>query len=252
LGLPISIRIPCAFGLHRCDRFAHASAVLPDMSTRMRTAYNTKTEIHSISGTSYNIYSLSDRDQFHDPDGLAEKHGISSALWPIFGLVWPSGLVLAEIMSTYEIADLKILELGCGLGFASMITNARGGNVIASDHHPLTETFMAENSRINHFPPIRYTRCDWSDPITTLGKFDLIIGSDLLYEPHHPELLARFIDLHAKTSAVVIIVGPKRQQQGNFRKRMEQLGYQTTQQSSSEQQQQDHGFKGKIFTFRHG
>ncbi|MDB6061162.1 MAG: methyltransferase protein [Verrucomicrobiaceae bacterium] len=215
----------------------------------MTAAYNTKIETHSISGTFYQIYSLKNRDQFDDPNGVAERSGISSAMWPIFGMVWPAGLVLAEIMSTYNISQLKILELGCGLGFASLIINARGGNITASDHHPLTETFMTENSRINSFPSIRYQACDWSNPITTLGKFDLIIGSDLLYEPHHPELLARFINLHANKATQIIIVNPKRRQQANFKRRMTTLGYSTAFENSSEKQFIDHGFKGKIFTF---
>ena len=217
----------------------------------MTTTYLTKTITHAIGGADYSIYSLLDRDQFHDPEGAAEKLGISSAMWPIFGMVWPSGLVLAEIMSTHKIAGLKILELGCGLGFASMIVNARGGDITASDQHPLTETFMAENSRLNGFPKFRYKTCDWSNPITTLGKFDLIIGSDLLYEPHHPELLARFIDLHSNKSTQIIIVGPKRRPQNSFTKQMTSRGYRSSFEESSPAQLLNHGFKGKIFTFKH-
>lgn len=233
----------------KCDYlFAAAPCTV---SPAMRPAYSTKVVTHTINDIDYQIYSLRDRDQFDDPDGLAERQGIAPAMWPIFGMVWPAGLVLAEIMSTYRIAGLKILELGCGLGFASLITNARGGNIIASDQHPLAETFMRENSRINQLTATRYTTCDWNNPITTLGKFDLIIGSDLLYEPHHPALLSRFIDLHASATAVVIIVNPKRKPQAGFNKRMTALGYQSSIEKSSAKQHQQHGFTGKIFTFSH-
>ena len=44
------------------------------------------------------IRSLLDRQQFNDPGGEAEALGISSAAWPLFGLLWPSGLRLAETM----------------------------------------------------------------------------------------------------------------------------------------------------------
>ena len=44
------------------------------------------------------ICSLLDRQQFSDPQGDAERLGISSSLWPLFGLLWPSGSHLAARM----------------------------------------------------------------------------------------------------------------------------------------------------------
>lgn len=41
------------------------------------------------------IRSLLDRQQFANPLGLALRLGISSATWPLFGLLWPSGHELA-------------------------------------------------------------------------------------------------------------------------------------------------------------
>ena len=39
------------------------------------------------------VRSLRDNQQFSDPLGEAEALGISSAQWPLFGVVWPSGEV---------------------------------------------------------------------------------------------------------------------------------------------------------------
>ena len=49
------------------------------------------------------IRSLADRQQFHDPQGHAERIGISSASWPLFGLVWPSGVALAQRLAQREL-----------------------------------------------------------------------------------------------------------------------------------------------------
>jgi len=49
-----------------------------------------------LGGHGYRIRALSDRQQFADPNGAAERAGISSALWSLFGQVWPSGRVLAR------------------------------------------------------------------------------------------------------------------------------------------------------------
>lgn len=65
--------------------------------------------------------SLLDRQQFHDPDGNAEALGISSATWPLFGLLWPTGRVLAHAMVSFELKGRRVLELGCGMALASLV-----------------------------------------------------------------------------------------------------------------------------------
>jgi len=210
------------------------------------SSFTTRLDTVSVAGLSYRIRSLSDLQQFDDPQQLAERCGISSASWPLFGVLWPSGLMLAEIMSTRDIVGLDILELGCGLGLASMITNRRGGRITASDHHPLAAEFMAENTILNDMKTTRFKQCDWNKPVTGMGQFDLIIGSDLLYEPDHPQLLSRFIDVHARLGANVIIVDPGRRQMSKFRKHMSQLGYDSCSDVASASSMKEHQFKGNV------
>lgn len=59
--------------------------------------YSTKQENIAVTGVAdMVIRSLLDKQQFHDPLGAALRLGISSAQWPLFGLLWPSGLRLAQ------------------------------------------------------------------------------------------------------------------------------------------------------------
>ena len=53
------------------------------------TPYQLKFETVSGSGDDLQLRSLLDRQQFYDPLGEAEREGISSSAWPIFGLLWP-------------------------------------------------------------------------------------------------------------------------------------------------------------------
>ena len=48
-------------------------------------------------GADLQIRSLLDKQQFFDPLGLALAAGISSATWPLFGLLWPSAQKLADL-----------------------------------------------------------------------------------------------------------------------------------------------------------
>ena len=66
--------------------------------------YLTKQERIGIDGVAdVTIRSLLDRQQFSDPFGNADRRGISSATWPLFGLLWPSGTHLAMRMATHPV-----------------------------------------------------------------------------------------------------------------------------------------------------
>jgi hypothetical protein len=63
--------------------------------------YKVKLETHTIGSSDYHIRSLLDRQQYADPDGAAARVNIPPAMWPIFGLVWPAGIFLAETMNNF-------------------------------------------------------------------------------------------------------------------------------------------------------
>jgi predicted nicotinamide N-methyase len=159
--------------------------------------------------------------------------GISSAAWPLFGLLWPSGHVLADAMLLFEIEGKRILELGCGLALASMVLHRRGGDITASDNHPLAAAFLQENLRLNALPVMKYEVGNWSLSESRLGLFDVIIGSDVLYDREQPETLSQFVHAHSAPDVQVMIVDPNRGNQSNFSRKMGLLGYSHTAQRIS-------------------
>ena len=175
--------------------------------------------------TDIHVRSLRDRQQYADVDGVASKLGISSATWPLFGVVWASGELLAHLMNDYEIEGRRVLEVGCGIALASLVLNHRMADITATDHHPEVERFLLENIKLNKAKKIPFVRTDWGDEDSGLGEFDLVIGSDLLYERSHVELLAGFIDQHAKPHCEVVLVDPGRGHHARFSKKMVSLGY---------------------------
>jgi len=181
---------------------------------------------------------LLDRQQFADALGEAAALGISDAAWPLFGLVWPAGQALAAAVADRPVdADEHILEIGCGLALASLVCHRRGARVIASDCHPLAGNFLRENLHLNHLPPMRYRHGDWAAPQTAelaptcaqgprlQGRFDLIMGSDVLYERDDRGLLPGFIERHAAERGEVLIVDPNRGNRAAFTRRMRSQGY---------------------------
>lgn len=178
--------------------------------------YEVDTVTHRIGGSDFRIRALRNRQQYADPDGAADRAGISPASWPLFGVVWPAGLALAQAMSRFPVAGKHILELGCGLGLASLVLARRGADITACDHHPLAGEFLRHNAGLNGLAPIAYHNVPWLGPNPALGCFDLIIGSDLLYERDHAALLAGFIAHHANPVAQVLLADPGRGYASSF------------------------------------
>jgi predicted nicotinamide N-methyase len=187
--------------------------------------YQVKIETIAVGGLDMKIRSLLDRQQFSDPCGSAARAGITSTDWPLFGLVWPSAQVLADAMSRFHLGSKRVLEVGCGLALASFVVQRRHGDITASDRHPLAGDFLLDNLQRNGLAPLRFAAGDWADAEATLGRFDLIIGSDVLYERQQPEALSRFIEQHSFDAMEVLIVDPDRGNRSAFNRRMDVLGF---------------------------
>jgi len=213
--------------------------------TNLRLSYQTvefgKTDIH--------LCTLRNKQEFYDPTGIAEKLGISSATWPIFGVIWPSSLVLAHFILDYETGSKRILEVGCGMALSSLLLNKQCADITATDHHPEAQKFLQRNSLLNEDRAIAFEQADWASKNDKLGLFDLIIGSDLLYEDSHIELLANFIEGHSKSSCEVIIVDPGRGRKNKLSARMMEFGFTSSHQKPNHTDYLDKKFKGHILKF---
>jgi predicted nicotinamide N-methyase len=214
--------------------------------TNLRLRYQTV----EFGNLDIHLCTLRDKQEFHDPAGIAEDLGISSATWPIFGVLWPSSLVLAHFMDDFEAGKKRILEVGCGMGLASLLLNKQSADITATDYHPEAQKFLQRNARLNEGDEIAFEQVDWADKKESLGLFDVIIGSDLLYEDEHIELLANFIDNHANPNCEVIIVDPGRGRKAKLSDRMIEFGFSSVHEKPINTDYLDEKFKGYILKFK--
>ena len=201
-------------------------------------------------GADLQIRSLLDKQQFYDPLDLALDAGISSATWPLFGLVWPSAQKLADLMQTWDLKGKRVLEVGCGLGLASLVVHRREGNITASDCHPLTEAFLKVNVLLNDLPPLNYETGNWGRVNKGLGDFDLLMASDVLYERSHPAQLSGFIQEHAAEGAEVLIVDPNRGNRSAFHKDMARMGFGVSEIILNEPLQDLSAYRGRLLHYK--
>ena len=200
--------------------------------------YLLKHESIAVTGVdNLTIRSLLDRQQYSDPLGAAERLGISSASWPLFGLLWPSGAHMAARLAQRPVTPgERILEIGCGLALASLVGHRRGADVTASDCHPLASSFLRENLRLNDLAPLPYRHGQWGattamedsgkrEDCALQGQFDVVMGSDLLYERDADGALAQFIALHTAPAGEVWITDPDRGNRNAFTRSMALHGF---------------------------
>ena len=208
------------------------------------------------------IRSLLDRQQYSDPEGAAERLGISSAAWPLFGQLWPSALQLAARLAVRALRPgERWLEIGCGLALASLVAHRRGVDMTASDKHPLAAEFLAHNLGLNALPPMPYRHGDWALPAppgvldgarwtgAVRGSYDLLVASDVLYERDTGAMLAGFIARHARPAAEVWVVDPDRGNRPPFQRAMAAEGF-TMQ--AERLHTSDGSYKGRLLRFSRG
>lgn len=153
-----------------------------------------------------------------------KRYGISEQAFPLAGVVWPSSQLLCHLLLEYDTAGKKILELGCGMGLASLLLKTMGRDVTALDIHPRVGDMLQRNTKLNRLQPIPFVHASWAEPIET-DKFDLIVGSDLLYEPIHVKTLSGFLNDQLADCGEVVILSPDRGQLEPFTEDMRALGF---------------------------
>lgn len=152
-------------------------------------------------------------------------------------------------MMHYNVANKRILEVGCGLGLSSLVLNSRGADITATDIHPEARANLRLNTDLNEGKPIPYFDADWRD---TCGQapFDLVIASDVLYQRDHPQLLAGFIDRHSLTTSQIVVVDPARGNLSNFGNALSGYGFRQFNKQIGSEIMRAKSFKGQVRTFQ--
>ena len=145
---------------------------------------------------------------------LAEQAG-STAADPYWGALWEAapktaGAILRRTWSQ----QLKTLELGCGIGVSGIAAFIVGHDVTFSDRAAAAVALSIANARLNGFADARSLVFDWKHPPAV--QFDLIVASDILYEPESHEPLLMSLQTMLSSNGVVWIGDPGRANSNAF------------------------------------
>jgi predicted nicotinamide N-methyase len=134
---------------------------------------------------------------------------------PYWAEVWDSAAGIGlHLTHRKEPIGQNVLDLGCGMGLAGTVAAAMGARVMFADLERPALLFARLNS-LAWRRRVRTRQLDWRR--ARLGeKFNLIIGSDILYEKSQWEFLEPFWREHLAPGGSVLLGEPGRATGGMF------------------------------------
>ena len=112
---------------------------------------------------------------------------------PYWANVWESALVLADDLAVVAGAGRSLLELGCGLGLPAIVAARRGFAATASDYEEAALEGVRYNAARNGAAGLATLLLDWRRLPDDLGRYDMVVAADVLYEKHHATALANAV-----------------------------------------------------------
>nr|XP_019966922.1 PREDICTED: methyltransferase-like protein 23 isoform X2 [Paralichthys olivaceus] len=122
---------------------------------------------------------------------LTDVMSVPEVLDPQYGMyVWPCAVVLAQYLWTHrdELKDNTVLELGAGVSLPGVVAARCGAKVILSDsaRTPLCLENCKRSCDANNLRDVAVLGLTWgevSPDLVLLPRMDIILGSDVFYEP---------------------------------------------------------------------
>ena len=129
-----------------------------------------------------------------------------------YGVVlWPAAIALAHDLAVRADAcrGRSVLELGAGTGLPGIIAASLGARVVQTDRQELALSVCRRNGARNGVETIEYRLADW-----TLwddgGRYDWIIGSDVLYGEAMQPHLRRIFESNLAPGGRILLSDPFR------------------------------------------
>jgi predicted nicotinamide N-methyase len=143
-------------------------------------------------------------------DLISEEDYVQDERLPYWADLWPSAQILANEVAIMRLSGLRVLELGCGLGVVALGAAMAGANVTATDYYDDAILFALLNVATATGTEISTRMVNWIELPEDLGKFDVVLASDVLYEHRYASMVADAIAKTLVRGGEAIVADPGR------------------------------------------
>ena len=182
------------------------NAPLDELLDLARSRYDVCFEPVTIGDKTLDILQIADLSALLDR--LMATAGTEPVHLPYWAKIWPTSILLSHFLHNLDPeGGRSLLEIGAGVGICGLFAAARGFETVITDIHPDALLFTRINILQNGLEDrANVARADFATD--RLGRrFDIILGSEVLYlEDLHRGLL-KFLMAHLKAdpSAEVVL-----------------------------------------------
>lgn len=139
-----------------------------------------------------------------------QQNGLQPA-FPYWAKLWPSSLALCNYIQSHPelVKDKVVVELAAGLGLPSLLTASLAATkVICSDYIAEALPFISNAAIINNIN-VECRLIDWHHYPADL-KADILLLSDINYDPEQFEILYRLVKSLLNQGTIVLLSTPQR------------------------------------------
>ena len=181
-------------------------------------------EVFSEGGTSLRILLPQSAEDLLDEEAFERDERM-----PYWADLGPSAKALARWLLKQPRLERQWIELGCGVGLPSLIVKSRGGEILATDHNEDALQFVRANSLRNGLGELSTAVFDWRERNPEIGRFDVAIAADVLYEQRNAIALQAVLPRIIAPGGKFLLADPGRRFLQQFQSIMKESGWSCTQ-----------------------
>lgn len=180
-------------------------APLDELLDAAKARYQVAFEPVRIGEHELEILQLTDMDTYVEALAARLAPGDSLEL-PFWAKIWRTSFLLSFYVQRLPAQDRSMLEIGAGVGLCGLFAASHGFNVTITDVHPDALLFTQINVLKNGLQDrARVAKADFTQDRLD-RRFDIILGSEVLYKEDTYRPLTKFLLAHLEDSAESEIV----------------------------------------------
>lgn len=146
-----------------------------------------------------------------DQDFVRKAYQDGSIAFPYWSQVWPAAIGLTEFILKHPeyIQHRNVLELGAGLGLPSIIASRTANTVTSSDKEPDALDAIHHSIQHHSLSNCNTALIDWNEDFEQ-KKFDVLLLSDINYEPDQFKRLGQVMEQFLKNDGLILLATPQR------------------------------------------